>query len=188
MTEILLVSTLVFLIIVSTMLTIVTLGNAVRLRRVKMSWKSGHLGGYPLFSSLFLIFTAVFFALSIVHYQQPDYAIFLSYNWIGLNWFISSYLMSKRYITEHGIVKNVNDPSQTISWNQICDYFESKDEKGTRFIFVYQTLVGNQKQFRRIELQVPTQFLEGFKQMISLKLGRRFDLSIHQFTDHKSIT
>src|SRR5690606_33364371 len=101
---------------------------------------------------------------------------------------ISSFLMSKRYITEHGIVKNVNDPSQTISWNQVSDYFETKHDKHITYIFVYQTMIGSRKEFRRIELQVPNEFVDGFKQMISLKLGRRFDLSVHQFTDHKSIS
>lgn len=188
MAEIALVSTLVLLTIVSTMLTIVTLGNAVRLRRVKLSWKSGHLAGFPLFSSLFLVFLVFYLGIALYKNHQPDSALFLSYSWIAINWFISSYLMTKRYITEHGIVKNVNDPSQTIGWNQITDYFESKTEHGIQFNFVNQTLINGKKEFRRIDLEVPHSFLPAFKEMVSLRLGRRFNLSIHQFTDHKSIS
>lgn len=169
-------------------MTIVTLGNAVRLRRVKLSWKSGHFAGYPLFSTLFLGFLGFFLVISLVKSHQPEYSVFLSYAWIGINWFISAFLMSKHYITEHGIVKNVNDPSQTISWSQISDYFETKTEKGIRYSFVYQALGVSKKEFRRIEIEVPNSFLPAFKEMVSLKLSRRFDLNIHQFTDHTSFS
>lgn len=187
MTEFLLVSTLVFFIVVSTLLSVVTLGNALRLRRVKLSWKSGHLIGYPMFSLFFLVFLIFFSGVSIVYFQSPDYAIFMSYLWISLNWFISSYLMSKRFITEHGIVKNVNDPSQTIGWGQITDYFEQKQQKFVRFIFVYQVIVQHKKELHRIELEVPNSFTAAFRELISLKLARRFDWSYHQYSDYKSI-
>jgi hypothetical protein len=187
MTDFILVSTLVFFIVVSTLLSVVTLGNALRLRRIKLSWKSGHLLGYPIFSTLFLVFLVLFSGVSIIYYQSPDYAIFMSYLWIGLNWFISSYLMAKRFITEHGIVKNVNDPSQTIGWGQITDYFEQKHKGFTRFVFVYNVIIHHKKELHRIELNVPNSFTAAFRELISLKLARRFDWSYHQYSDYKSI-
>jgi hypothetical protein len=187
MTEFFLVSTLVFFIVVSTLLSVVTLGNALRLRRIKLSWKSGHVMGYPIFSAVFLLFLVLFSGVSIVYYGSPDYAIFMSYLWIGLNWFISSYLMSKRFITEHGIVKNVNDPSQTIGWGQVTDYFEQSHDKFVRFIFVYQVIIQHKKELHRIELDVPNSFISAFRELISLKLARRFDWTYHQYSDYKSI-
>ena len=37
----------------ATFLALYSIGNAVRLRNVRMSWNSGKLAGYPLFSTLF---------------------------------------------------------------------------------------------------------------------------------------
>lgn len=187
MYDFILVSVLVFFIVVSTLLMVVTLGNALRLRRVKLSWKAGHFMGYPIFSSLFLAFLFVFSGVSLTYYSHPDFSIFISYHWIALNWFISSYLMSKRYITEYGLVKNVNDPSQTVSWTQVTDYFEHKQEKSVRFVFIYQRLVQTQKQTQRIELDVPKAFLPAFRQFLNFKLARRFDWTYHQYSDYKSI-
>lgn len=187
MADLILVSTLVFFIVVSTLLTVVTLGNALRLRRVKLSWKAGHFRGYPVFSTLFLIFLFVFSGVCLSYYKNPDFSIFISYHWVALNWFISSYLTSKRYITEYGLVKNVNDPSQTISWSQVTDYFELKQEKSVRFVFVYQKLISQKKEIHRIELDVPQVYLPAFKEFLSLKLARRFDWTYHQYSDYKSI-
>jgi hypothetical protein len=41
----------------ATMLAIYSIANAIRLRNVRLSWKCGKLWGYPLFSTLFLLFS-----------------------------------------------------------------------------------------------------------------------------------
>src|SRR5690625_5786791 len=74
------------------------------LRIVRISWKSVILGVYPLFSTLFLIFSAGMATLMYTHQISPFFPIMACYVWRGFCWFVSSYFTSKSYITDHGIV------------------------------------------------------------------------------------
>ncbi|MGM0739735.1 MAG: hypothetical protein ACQETM_11320, partial [Bacteroidota bacterium] len=99
------------------------------------------------------------------------------YNWIGLNWFITSFLMSKRYVTDNGIVKNINDPSQTVAWNRIMDYVERIDGKHLKYIFFYpEHIPGERSQNIRLELDIPAEKRRNFGNILQKKLGRRFSL------------
>jgi hypothetical protein len=158
----------------ATFLAAYTVANAFRLRNIRISWKAGKLKGYPLFSTLFLGFTAI--VASVVFYYQLDqyYTILSCYSWIGVCWFVSSYFSSKSYITDHGIVKNINDPSQTIAWHQINDYVEKPASRGSDYVFIYheQPQPYNQKRLIRLELFVPDRKNEKFDKIVSLKIGK----------------
>lgn len=166
-----------FFTLATTILAFVTLSNSLRLRNVLQTWKGGKLGGYPLFSSLFLGFL---FFLTVVVWNagltQYNAAMF-SYTWIGLNWFIASHLMMKRFITDHGIVKNINDPSQTISWHEIVDYAERKENDLHRFTFIYNSaeIRSRRKEAIKLELTVPEEEIEEFRKILRKKLDRRFN-------------
>jgi hypothetical protein len=72
-------------------------------------------------------------------------------------------------------VKNVNDPSQTIAWHQICDYVEKPSEKGTEYIFIYtekRIESYNDKRLIRLELMVPDNKSLKFDKLVSLKIGK----------------
>lgn len=159
----------------ATFLAAYTLANAVRLRNVRLSWKSGKLYGYPLFSTIFLLFSGVVSALVLYHQLEQYYIILGSYNWMGICWFLSSYLSSKAYITDHGIVKNINDTSQTIAWHQISDYVEKPTEHGSEYVFMYQEKnreYYNDPRLVRLELNVPDRKTPKFDKIISLKIGK----------------
>lgn len=187
--RIILISLLIIFMIVATFMTIVSLGNALRLRNVKLTWKAGKLNGYPLFSTIFLgtiilgIAAHLFFEISI------DLPVYTSYAWIGLNWLMTSFLSSKRYITDHGIVKNINDPSQTISWTQIKDYTETNEDNQTNYLFIYtkRNTEGNTPLVRRIELSVPLKQSASFKKLLERKLGRRFSAETYSLSGFESI-
>jgi len=168
---------LVFFTLGASVLTFVTLSNAVRLRNVKLTWKAGRLHGYPLFATLFLVFSFSLFILSLYQQKAEHILIFACYGWAGINWFVSSFLMSKRYITDHGIVKNINDPSQTVAWHRVTDFVERRDEENLHFTFFYtqeDSLSGDRKAIR-LELDVPMEFEATFKKVLNYKLGRRFN-------------
>jgi len=159
----------------ATFLALYSIANAVRLRNVRISWNSGNLNGYPLFSTLFLL--SVVGIISLVYQLQLEqyYTIFGCYAWMGLSWSVSSYLASKSYITDHGIVKNINDPSQTVAWHQICDYVEKPQAKGSEFVFIYQNQSVMDKDgsdLIRLELNVPDKKISKFEKIIALKIGR----------------
>ncbi|HKK44595.1 MAG TPA: hypothetical protein VJ964_03680, partial [Balneolaceae bacterium] len=94
-------------------LATMTVTNVLRLRNVRLSWKSGKMKGYPLFSTLFLLSTALVAAVAIYRGAVEEMVAAGFYGWLGCCWFTASFFSSKRFITDHGIVKNVNEPSQT---------------------------------------------------------------------------
>jgi hypothetical protein len=170
----------------STFLSAYSILNVVRLRNVRLSWKAGKLGGYPLFATIFLITTLV---LSGVVYQsslEQYYPVVGCYAWIGINWFSASFLASKRYITDHGIVKNINDPSQTVAWYQMTDLVEKSTGTGNEYVFIYQERGINEEDLNkciRLELQVPPHKNEKFKKIVSYKLGKTISPGVDSFID-----
>ena len=170
------------------MLATYTVANAVRLRNIRISWKSGKLGGYPLFSTLFLIFSAGMATLMYTHQISPFFPIMACYVWLGFCWFVSSYFTSKSYITDLGIVKNINDPSQTIAWHQISDYVEKPAAKGSEFVFIYQSAPQrtNQKRLIRLELFVPDKKTDKFNKIIDLKIGKTMTPVVDTSFDFKA--
>lgn len=160
--------------LISSVLAASTLANVLRLRNVRMNWKAGRMRGYPLFATLFLCFNLVFLSVGIYQESLVELAMASLYMVLAVGWFVTSYLASKRYVTNHGIVKNVNDPSQTVAWHQIRDFVEQKHEKGVQFVFIYADLPEKKSEkMVRLELDVPFNKLDDFKNLISHKLGRR---------------
>lgn len=159
----------------ATFLAAYTFANTVRLRNVRLSWKSGKLYGYPLFSTLFLAFCGIVAGTVFQLEAEQYYVILGSYTWMGLCWFTSSYFSSKAFITDHGIVKNINDPSQTIAWHQVHDYVERPTERGMEYVFIYNELKHREmKNTRlvRLELFVPDSKSAKFDKIVSLKIGK----------------
>lgn len=159
----------------ASVLAVSTLSNVLRLRNVRLSWKAGRLNGYPLFSTLFLGANLLLMGIGLYQQAVPELALAGLYMTLAAGWFITSYFASKRFITNNGIVKNVNDPSQTIAWHQIRDFVEQESEKGgEQFVFFYsETADLRPEKMVRLELHVPSNKLSDFKKLISHKLGRR---------------
>lgn len=162
--------------IASTLLAGYSLQNKLRLRKVRLSWRAGRLKGYPLFATLFLILIS---ALSLTVYLTGDssrYTTFICYLWIGCMWFISSYLASKHYITDYGIVKNINEPSQTIPWFQILDRVVRERPNGAEYTFWYSELDKSLVDgFKSLTIFVPDSKRESFEKIVSLKLNNHFE-------------
>lgn len=162
--------------LISAIMASTTVFNAFRLRNIRMSWRSGTLMGYPFFSTVFLLFNISLLGLSYYQGTTIDFIIFLFYFWVSSAWFITSYLTSKRFVTDHGIVKNINEPGQTIAWYQIRDFVEKGTGNGKQYIFLYtDSTVPGSDQFLRLELNVPASKAEAFKKLISHKLSRQIN-------------
>ena len=168
---------LCFFTLTSTVIMLMTLVNVLRLKNIRLTWRGGKLGGYPLFSTLFLAFLV---GLSFVAVDKADTAsikILVSYFVLGSTWFCTSFFMSKCYITDHGIVKNINDTSQTLAWHQVRDFVEYEKEGKTIFVFFY--MVDNKnvenRSIVRLDITIPYNKLRSFRRIVTYKLGRRFD-------------
>jgi len=170
------------------LLATITVTNVIRLRNVRLSWKSGKMKGYPLFSTLFLFSIGLVGIVAFYYGNAEEIAAAGFYGWLGSCWFTASFFATKRFITDHGIVKNVNEPSQTVAWHQIRDFVEKKEDKKIHYIFIY----GSGKRRKpedliRLELDVPEKQQESFKKLISHKLGSRIrcyikeDINVEEF-------
>ena len=166
---------MIFFTIASTLLAAYSFQNKLRLRRVRLNWRAGKMKGYPLFASVFLGFIIT---LGLVVYLTNDTENFwylTAYVWIGAMWYISSYLASKHYITDYGIVKNINEPSQTIPWFQIMDFVEKESLKGSEYTFTYtEQDKPLSKGYIQLRIFVPASRRKKFRKVISLKLNSRF--------------
>jgi hypothetical protein len=147
-----------------------------RLRNKRFSWRAGTLGGYPLFSTIFLLISFTLLGVACVYGNSWKISAAILYIIISCAWFTASYFSSKYYITDYGIVKNVNEPDQTVAWHQINDFFEQSDGKYSTFIFFYQRKNDeNVPQMVRLPLRVPERKLASFKKLITHKLGQRLN-------------
>jgi hypothetical protein len=155
-------------------LVVFSVTNSIRLRNVRLTWNSGRIAGYPLFSSLFLMVMAAVTLTAVVHSDVASYPLVIGYSWIGVHWFLGSHLASRRYITDHGIVKNINEPSQTVAWNQIVDHVSQPAGRHTAYTFFFRVKDAKgmlSGPLLRLELQVPSRRLDDFRRLIDLKLG-----------------
>lgn len=174
----------------SVVMATATLFNVVRLRNVRLSWKAGKVLGYPLFSTLFVCSTLIVGGIALYYGSVEEIIAAGLYSWMGGCWFFTSFVATKRYITDHGIVKNVNEPMQTIAWHQIRDFVEKEKENHIHYIFIYSAdIYDSTSKLIRLELQVPLRKKEAFRNLISHKLGRRIrcyikdddDINVEQF-------
>jgi len=162
----------------STFLAAYSIANTLRLRNIRMSWKRGKLGGYPVFSTSFLAVAFIMTGFVYVNELSQYYVISGCYIWIGISWFTSSYLASLCFISDYGIVKNINDPSQTVAWHQITDLVEKQAKNGTTVLFMYQKRISEKHRLPelvRLELFVPDEKESTFQKILHYKLGNTID-------------
>jgi len=146
-----------------TLLATVTLSNAFRLRRILLKWHGGQE-----FAGFFLLAVVAIWWTDLQDGELPA-ATWAAYGWVACTWMLSSALMSMRFVTDHGIVKNINDPDQTVPWFSIHDYMEQETTKGVRFVFLYRS-----PDVQRLELVVPHNRIDAFRKVLLRKFQRRF--------------
>ncbi len=177
------IAALVLFVFGSTVLTVWTWFNTRRLRNCILTWQDPGLHGIPVFPAVFLVlvvFTSVYHtALGESAYRPYE----LAYLWMGVNWYVAYYLMSKRYITDNGIVKNINDPSQTIAWSRVNDYLELPREGYTEFTFFFTSAETNGLRSHRIKLKVPNDRYETFRRILTYKVDRHLSQAWSETSD-----
>jgi hypothetical protein len=167
----------------STVLTAWTWFNTQRLRNCIQTWKDPGLHGVPIFPA---IFTAVVVSVSVYNTlaNTYDYRLYeFVYLWLGINWYVAYHLMSKRYITDFGIVKNINDPSQTIAWSRVNDYLELSREGYTEFTFFFASEESSGLRSHRIKLKVPNAEYETFRRILTYKVDRHLSHTWFETSD-----
>jgi len=178
---------LCFFTMASTATLLVTLLNVIRLKNIRLQWNGGKLGGYPLFSTLFILFISCVAAIAYYKTDTSNLDVLIVYGIFSLTWFYTSYYMSTYYLTDHGIVKNVNDPSQTLAWHQVRDFVENEKDGKSKFVFFYlvnkKSYQPGKQEIIRLDIEVPYKYLRSFRRIVSYKLGRRFDYHLSPGTE-----
>jgi hypothetical protein len=174
--------------VASTLLAGYSFQNKLRLRNVRLNWRAGKMKGYPLFATVFLGLISTLGLIVYLIGDTKNFGYFGAYVWIGGMWFISSYLASKHYITDHGIVKNINEPSQTIPWFQILDFVEKESLEGTEYTFTYSEMDKSlTKGYKQLRLFVPASKRKAFQKLVSLKLRSRIESDLLPDIDLRKI-
>jgi hypothetical protein len=167
----------------STALTAWTWLNTRRLRNCIQTWQDPGFHGVPFFPAFFL---ALVVSVSIYHTIAgiSVYRVYeMAYLWLGLNWYVAYHLMSKRYITDNGIVKNINDPSQTIAWSRVIDYLELTRDGYTEFTFFFTSSESKGLRSHRIKLKVPNTQYETFRRILTYKVDRHLTQAWSETSD-----
>lgn len=156
--------------IVGVLLTFRVLQYRWRLRSVKLYWYARPLGIVPLFASFFL---AMIVALLLIPDDQLPFITptdLKVYFLMAFCLFVLSRQISLVYVTSHGIVKNLINPSQTIPWFQIVDYLKQPMENGIRYVFIYK-LQEDELKPQRINLDVPLRKQAQFQKVVEKHLN-----------------
>tara|TARA_B100000508_G_scaffold127096_1_gene111998 strand:+ start:120 stop:704 length:585 start_codon:yes stop_codon:yes gene_type:complete len=174
--------------VASTLLAGYSLQNKFRLRGVRLNWRAGKMRGYPLFATVFLGLISTLGLVVMAINDMQNFGYFVAYVWIGGMWFVASYLASKHYITDYGIVKNLNEPSQTIPWFQILDYVEKEKMQGVEYTFTYSEMDKSlTKGYKQVRILVPSSKRRAFEKVVSLKLKSRVESDLLPDIDLRKI-
>lgn len=167
-------------VVISTLLSLHTGILTRRLRNRMISWSDRRHLRHLRVPAFALILTVMATAVLAYHLYTGTYTYIyyeLAYLWLGITWGVTYRWMSKRYITDHGIVKNVLVPSQTISWTQIVDYVERTFPNHSEYTFLYQGQQPDERTLQRLTLEVPQALDTRFKNILLYKLDRPFEMA-----------
>ena len=168
---------------VTCLLLIVTVMNRMRVRHVRLSWRTGRLLGFPLWPTVFLGAMLLFFVGALVIAQAFPLKMVAGYVVGGLLWFASSLLSASVLVTEHGLIYHPNRAGHAVAWEQVTDYFKTTAGRTCYYVLFYLDATDTR---RRLEVNPPQAQHAAFAQIMAEKLAR-FDLSAHQVYGKKAL-
>ena len=169
---------------VTLLFLIVTVMNRMRVRHVRLTWRTGKLLGLPAIPTVFLgvVLLVVIGALALG--QTFPLQLMAGYFIGGLFWFVASLLSTSVLVTEHGLIYHMNRSGRAVTWEQVIDYFETASARKQCYVFFYLDPSDTR---RRLELKVPRSHRAAFRRLVAEKLDARFDLSAQQVYGRKAL-
>lgn len=169
---------LVGLAVMATLFCFMTIRNLFSYSHLIMSWNNGKYGGFPVGSSVLLGISVFIFVAGFVLPSDAETWMLLVYGWSTLCWFTASYLTGKYYINESGIIDDLNNRSRLLQWDRILDFVER--ERNGRFvtytiIYVSPSVETDMGEVKRVEIRVPENRAELFRNIIHLKTEKGAD-------------
>lgn len=169
---------------VTLLLLIVTVMNRMRVRHVRLTWRTGKLLGLPLWPTIFLTAVLLFCVGALAVGQALPLRMVAGYIAGGLFWFVASLLSASVLVTEHGLIHHMNRSGHAVTWAQVVDYFETASGQKQSYVFFYLDPSDTR---RRLEVCVPRSHRAPFRRVIAEKLDARFDLSAQQVYGKKAL-
>jgi len=169
---------------VTALLLSLTVLQRIRVRRVRMAWRSGKVNRIPIWPILFIGVVAVFLVYAQIIVPPIHISIYVGYLFGGVFWFLAMMMSSTSIITDYGIIPEIGRSGEAIAWGQIADYFEVEDGRRTFFVFIYEDFVGVR---RRLELAVPDIEVDRFLRIVQTKLDIRIEDPVRQITGSEAL-
>jgi len=169
---------------VTALLLSLTVLERIRIRRIRMTWRSSRVSRVPIWPILFVGTVTVFLVYAQNIFPAIHVSLYLGYLLGGIFWFLAVIIASTSVITDYGIIPEIGRSGDAVAWGQISDYFEVKDERRVFFVFIYQDFIGVHQ---RLELAVPSIEVDRFLSIVRSKLDIRVEESVYEITDSKAI-
>jgi hypothetical protein len=169
---------------VTGLLLVLVVHQRLRIHRVRMTWRSGRVGGIPIWPILFVGVVTVFLVYAQNTNPSVPVLIYGGYLVGGAFWFVALLLSSSSVVTEFGIIPEIGRSGEAVAWGQISDYFQVEDGRRVYFVFIYQDFVGVR---RRLELAVPAIDVERFVSVVRSKLDTRIEDPIRQVAGSRAL-
>ena len=169
---------------VTALLLALIIHQRFRIRRVRMTWRSGRVGRIPIWPVLFVGVVSVFLVYAQNIFPSVHISIYAGYLLGGVFWFVALMISSCSIVTDYGIIPEIGRSGDAIAWGQISDYFVVEDARRTVFVFIYQDFVGVR---RRLELTVPAIEIERFVSLVRSKLDVRIEDPVRQVAGSKAL-
>lgn len=160
--------------IITTLFCIVTIRNLWKKSHLIMSWKHNRIAGFPLGAGALLIIASVVLVIGMTFRTGADLWMLVAYGWSTVCWFVAGYLTSRYYITDGGIIQDVNDDSRFLEWDRIRD-FVVREKKGRYVSFTFFYLTNQYHKpavLKRVEIKVPDNQVTLFQNILDLKLEK----------------
>ena len=170
---------------VTMLLLIVTVMNRMRVRHVRLRWRTGKLLGLPAWPTMFLAAVVLFYVGALALGQTLPLKMVAGYFIGGLFWFVAGLFSSAVLITEYGMIYHPNRAGHAVAWEQVVDYFETKTASNKPcYVFFY---LDPTEARCRLELMVPSAQRAAFSRVVAEKLDARFKLSAQQVYGKKAL-
>ena len=170
---------------VTMLLLIVTIVNRMRVRDVRLRWRTGKLLGLPGWPTVFLGAVVLFYVGALVLGQAIPLKMIAGYFVGGLFWFVAGLFSGSVLVTEYGVIYHPSRAGHAVAWEQVVDYFETTTASRRPCYVLFYLDTSDAR--RRLELMVPRSQRGAFSQIIAEKLDARFAFSAQQVYGKKAL-
>ena len=170
---------------VTMLLLIVTIMNRMRVRDVRLRWRTGKLLGLPAWPTVFLGAVVLFYIGTLALGQAVPLKMVAGYFVGGLFWMFAGLFSSSLLVTEYGVIYHPSRAGHAVAWEQVVDYFETTTASRQPCYVLFYLDTSDTR--RRLELMVPRSQRAAFSQIVAEKLDARFALSAQQVYGKKAL-